>query len=149
LLASSDGTFGGSEIKEFTVPAAEDDRPNPTDSPGGATPSPVEVPTPRPMTAQTPSPVEAPTLSPVRQPTDGPISAPTPRPVTTPSPVESNFCTDTDQEFFVNDSVGEQNCIWLGENQFYFSYLCKFVDVAAACKVTCDACQYFEPRSAL
>jgi hypothetical protein len=42
--------------------------------------------------------------------------------------------------------VGNRDCTWLGNNLTLFGYLCKFLEVASACKVTCNACSYFEPR---
>lgn len=125
LLVSSDGRFGAIEIQQFIVPSADSNGPLPTDAP---------------VPAPTPPPVPDATSAPVPSPTPPPVLAPTPSsPIVTPS-----FCTDTDQVFMVNDSVGSRNCSWLGDNQLYFKYLCKFVDVAAACKVTCNACQYFQ-----
>jgi hypothetical protein len=75
-----------------------------------------------------------------------PIAAPSPTPpVPSPIPVDpgtsptSTTCADTDDTFSVDDTVARRYCTWLG-------YLCKVVDVVAACKVTCSACQYFQPR---
>ena len=80
--------------------------------------------------------------SPVASPT-APVPQPSPPdPDTLPDP---NNCADTDDTFSVDDTVGSRDCAWLVINQLLFGYLCKFVDVAAACKVTCGACQYFEP----
>lgn len=50
-------------------------------------------------------------------------------------------CSDSDdEEFHVDDKVGNRTCEWLSLNLDRFDYLCEFVDVAAVCPQTCDAC---------
>mmetsp|Transcript_30452 Transcript_30452/g.50265 ORF Transcript_30452/g.50265 Transcript_30452/m.50265 type:complete len:516 (+) Transcript_30452:176-1723(+) len=132
LLASGNGRFGASETQQFSVPdTSGSNNPLPTGAP-------VPAPTPAPVPDATSAPVPAPTSSPV----PGITLAPTPSPVPAPVP---DVCKDTNQVFMVDDSVGSRDCTWLGDNQARYKYLCRFVDVAAACKVTCNACQYFQP----
>ena len=74
-----------------------------------------------------PSPTQAPKISSV---------APTP-----------NACADSnDNTLIIDEIIGRKDCVWLSENPL-FGYLCKFIDVAASCKKTCDACHYFYPAT--
>ena len=66
-------------------------------------------------------------------------------PVDDGAPVPRSNCADTKATFLVDDEVGQQDCGWLSNNSALYGYLCRFLDVAAACKQTCDACDYFEP----
>jgi hypothetical protein len=107
------------------------------------------MPTPVPVAA----PVEPPTLVSV-----APASVSTLKPThaapapTRTSPISSlvptpNACADSDDDtIFIDELIGRKDCVWLGENPL-FGYLCNFIDVAAACKKTCDACDYFYPAS--
>lgn len=45
-------------------------------------------------------------------------------------------------EFIVNNEVGSQDCQWLSSNLSDYPWLCRFVDVAVACPVTCDICSH-------
>ena len=91
-------------------------------------------------------------------PNTGPIASPTSQtpyptrpmptitaPVDSSPPVTRNNCADTKDTFLVNDEIGQKDCVWLSENSPLFGYLCQFLDVAVACKETCEACQYFDP----
>jgi len=100
---------------------------------GGETKT-LVVPAPTPQIPSPTPPAPSPTL---------PVPQPNPPDPDTLPPL--NKCADTDDTFSVDDTVGSRDCTWLGNNQLRFGYLCKFIDVAAACKVTCDACQYFQP----
>jgi hypothetical protein len=53
-------------------------------------------------------------------------------------------CEDTEETFVVSDAVGTRDCDWLSVNLERFGWLCQFVDVAAACPSTCDACHLFD-----
>lgn len=61
-----------------------------------------------------------------------------------PPTSSSSGCSDSSEEFLVDDDVGNKGCVWLQTNAANFGYLCKFFDVAVACKQTCDVCRYFE-----
>lgn len=56
-------------------------------------------------------------------------------------------CADTGDTFTVVDIDQTKDCTWLAENQSKFGFLCQFVDVAAACKETCNVCQVFYPST--
>jgi hypothetical protein len=63
-----------------------------------------------------------------------------------PSPSNAgtkNECQDESGTFLVDSEVGEANCTWLDVNHDRYNYLCQFLDVAATCPNTCDACGYF------
>ena len=79
-------------------------------------------------TPDTPAPVPA---------TPAPVPA-TPAPTPTPVPQ----CTDSSETFFVDVANQNQSCSFLMA-QPRFNYLCKFVEVAAKCKVTCGVCDLF------
>ena len=53
-------------------------------------------------------------------------------------------CVDSNNLFIIDEVIGRKDCSWLGENPM-FAYLCEFIDVAASCKKTCNACDYFYP----
>jgi hypothetical protein len=59
----------------------------------------------------------------------------------TPPPAQG--CQDLTDTFTVDSLVGDQDCAWLGVNLGRYNYLCQFLDVAATCQATCEACQYF------
>jgi hypothetical protein len=40
-----------------------------------------------------------------------------------------------------------EDCTWLARNLDSFDYLCRFLDVALACPVTCDTCSLLPPTS--
>lgn len=40
-----------------------------------------------------------------------------------------------------------ERCTWLGRNLNSFDYLCRFLDVAFACPVTCDTCSLLPPTN--
>jgi len=94
-----------------------------------------------PETPQTPSPV------PVQNPNPPPSLFPTSEaPVPTiPIPVPS-MCMDgtTNTNIFVDDGVGEQDCMWLQNNKGQYPWLCNYRDVALECPVTCEACGFLE-----
>mmetsp|Transcript_20523 Transcript_20523/g.31088 ORF Transcript_20523/g.31088 Transcript_20523/m.31088 type:complete len:82 (-) Transcript_20523:139-384(-) len=48
------------------------------------------------------------------------------------------------EEFLVDRVAGNRGCSWLAVNMDNYGYLCAFLDVAAKCKDTCNACSYFE-----
>ncbi|KAI2508046.1 peptidase [Fragilaria crotonensis] len=101
-----------------------------------STPSPVFI------TAPNTGPIESPT-SPTPYPTR-PMPT-TSAPVDAGSPVTRSDCADTKDTFLVDDEMGQKDCVWLSENSQLFGYLCRFLDVAVACKQTCEACQFFDP----
>jgi hypothetical protein len=41
-----------------------------------------------------------------------------------------------------------EDCTWLARNLNSFDYLCRFLDVALACPVTCDTCSLLPPANA-
>jgi hypothetical protein len=57
----------------------------------------------------------------------------------------SRACTDSDdeQQFHVDDKVGDKGCEWLSVNMDRFDYMCEFVDVASICPKTCSSCELF------
>jgi secreted trypsin-like serine protease len=59
----------------------------------------------------------------------------------------AEICVDTAGTFTVDDIHQQKDCAWLAENKSKFGYLCQFVDVAAACKKTCNVCDFFYPSS--
>jgi hypothetical protein len=66
-------------------------------------------------------------------------------PVTTdpPGPPTARCRDQNETAFLVEDSgVGDANCAWLGVNCVRYNYLCQFLDVAATCRQTCDACEF-------
>lgn len=69
--------------------------------------------------------------------TDPPVNDP---PVQDPP---SGVCGDKEGAFLVDSEVGNADCAWLSVNLLRYRYLCQFLDVAATCPDTCDACQYF------
>jgi hypothetical protein len=59
-------------------------------------------------------------------------------------PPPAQGCQDlTGGNFTVDSLVGDQDCAWLGVNLGRYHYLCQFLDVAATCRATCEACHYF------
>ncbi|KAI2508846.1 hypothetical protein MHU86_5580 [Fragilaria crotonensis] len=73
--------------------------------------------------------------------------APTPTPTTSSVAPTSNACADSnDDTLFIDELIGRKDCVWLSENPL-FGYLCKFIDVAASCKKTCNTCDYFYPAT--
>ncbi len=68
---------------------------------------------------------------------------PSSSPVAAPSPTSSKECADSGDTFSVDFLLEKKDCTWLAENQSMIGYLCRYLDVAAVCKKTCDACQYF------
>jgi len=59
-------------------------------------------------------------------------------------PSVSSCQDDQSGSFLVDSEVGNSDCAWLGTNLDRYGYLCQFLDVAAICPGTCDACDYFE-----
>jgi hypothetical protein len=53
-------------------------------------------------------------------------------------------CQDQSGTFLVDSEVKDAGCEWLGVNLGRYSYLCQFLDVAATCPDTCDACEFFK-----
>jgi hypothetical protein len=51
--------------------------------------------------------------------------------------------SDEDQQFHVDDKVGNKGCEWLSMNMDRFDYMCEFVDVASICPETCNSCELF------
>ena len=133
LVFSNDGSFGGVSENPFRFETAENDPEPVTPAPVPATPAPVPG-TPAPVPG-TPAPVPG-TPAPVPA-TPAPVPA-TPAPTPTPVPQ----CTDSSETFFVDVTNSDQPCSFLTE-QPRFNFLCKFLDVAAKCKVTCDVCELF------
>lgn len=125
MLASSDGQFGSISATQFIVPAADDSAPTSTT-------------TSAPVVSLTPAPVLPPTSAPITPPTESPVASPVDSPATQ--------CEDGNGTFLVDDVAGRRNCNWLEQNLVNFGYLCKFVTIAASCKETCSACDYFQPR---
>ena len=74
---------------------------------------------------------------------DGPSATEPPTDAPTPPP-NNNGCEDGSAMFQVDSEVGDANCAFLSVNYEQYHYLCQFLDVAAACPKTCDACEYFE-----
>ena len=113
---------------------------------------PVSAPTAPFFSRSTPSPTlkTAPVTALIESPTS-PTPYPTRQmptttvPADTGAPVTRSNCADTKASFLVDDEVGEQDCSWLGNNSALYGYLCQFLDIAAVCKQTCDACRYFDP----
>jgi hypothetical protein len=68
---------------------------------------------------------------------------PSSTPVDTGASPAFKECGDTTDTFPIDDILGNKDCAWLAENRVAFGYLCELIDVAAACKVTCNTCQYF------
>jgi hypothetical protein len=58
----------------------------------------------------------------------------------------SSSCEDSTEEFFVDEDMGSRDCAWLNLNQDSYSYLCRFVDVAVECPVTCNICDRLKQR---
>jgi len=80
--------------------------------------------------------------------TAAPVSVPPPPlPVPPPPPGGDSgdgvSCLDTDTLFPIDSVQGDQGCAFLQENPSY-QYLCDFLDVAVACKATCNVCFMFE-----
>jgi hypothetical protein len=61
----------------------------------------------------------------------------------TAPPLPPQGCQDLTGTITVDSIVGDQDCAWLGVNLGRYNYLCQFLDVAATCRATCEACQYF------
>jgi hypothetical protein len=81
----------------------------------------------------------APTATKTKEPTASPTVAPTIGFITnTPTPVEE--CVDGSGDITVSDMTIE-DCAWLARNLGSFGFLCRFLDVALECPVTCDACR--------
>jgi hypothetical protein len=59
-------------------------------------------------------------------------------------PPAGGGCVDQDGSFLIDSVVGDADCDWLGVNLIRYNYLCQFLDVAANCRATCEACEYFE-----
>jgi trypsin len=57
----------------------------------------------------------------------------------------SSACIDSDdeQQFHVDDKVGNKGCEWLSMNMDRFDYMCEFVDVASICPKTRSSCELF------
>jgi hypothetical protein len=113
----------------------------PVPRPTVPTSSTAPVPPPTVPTSSTP-PISSPTApsAPVL-----PLTSPPSPTAPIPAPTSSTECTDSDGTFAVDDFLQNQDCTWLADNQSLFGYLCRFLDVAVACKKTCNACQYFYP----
>lgn len=59
--------------------------------------------------------------------------------------VVGDECEDeVGRTFLVDSEVGDADCEWLALNMERYGYLCHFLDIAATCPNTCDACMYFE-----
>jgi len=71
--------------------------------------------------------------------TPSPVSPSTPL-QTAPGNIPSlRECTNSEETFMTDELNGYQGCGWLEDTQ-EFSYLCRFVDVALKCPVTCNVC---------
>lgn len=124
LLASGNGDYGNGETKQLEIP---------------------DLTTPEAPSPPTPSPTFGPTGMPTTLP---PIPAPTPQNTNTPEPEETppldDVCQDSSTATFnVNRELRNKNCAWLANNLELFEYLCKFLDVGAKCRDTCNSCRYF------
>merc|ERR1712232_665193 len=126
VFLAGGGNYRSGETKQLEIRA-------PSTSPTAPTPI-----------SPTPSPTFNPTPSPTFNPTPSPIFNPTPMP-TLPIPGPANpSCQDSSTATFnVNNDLRNKDCAWLANNLEYFQYLCKFLDVGAKCKDTCNACDYF------
>jgi hypothetical protein len=58
---------------------------------------------------------------------------------------DSTACIDSakEQQFHVDEKVGNKGCEWLSMNIKRFDYMCEFVDVASICPKTCNSCHLF------
>jgi len=123
-VASGNGNFGESEIKNFCIGDGPSPVQSPTKAPSEApTKAPVEAPTKAPSEAPTKAPVKAPTKAPVEAPTKAPVEAPTKAPVEAPTP-SSGACSGNDEVRFQlklrTDDYGEETYWYLtetGDNQ--------------------------------
>jgi hypothetical protein len=61
-----------------------------------------------------------------------------------PGPPTAGCQDENDKDFLVDSEVGDADCAWLRVNLVRYNYLCQFLDVAATCRQTCEACEYFE-----
>jgi len=50
-------------------------------------------------------------------------------------------CVDGSGTIIV-ENVGDKSCDWLSQNQARFGFLCERIQVATACPVTCNACDF-------
>jgi subtilisin family serine protease len=95
-------------------------------------------PTPRPSTPPTASPTNPPTKAPNRETSNG-------EPDDTSS--QTSLCVDSPTGTISINAGRTEDCTWLARNLNSFDYLCRFLDVALACPVTCDTCSLFPPAS--
>jgi hypothetical protein len=72
------------------------------------------------------------------------FTVPSPPETEPPGPSTAGCQDQEDATFLVDSEVGDADCAWLGDNLVRYNYLCQFLDVAATCRQTCDACEYFE-----
>jgi len=114
--------------------------------------APTNAPTRGPTNAPARSPTNAPARSPTNAPTRGPTNAPDVGPTNPPNNNSPQECSDSASDSFPVDIIGvDQDCSWLSANvgiNGRFNFLCKLLEVAAACPYTCNECEIFsEPET--
>jgi hypothetical protein len=83
-----------------------------------------------------------PTASPTNPPTNQDISNGEPGDAGS----QTSLCVDSPGTISINAGRTE-NCTWLARNLNSFGYLCRFLDVALVCPVTCDTCSLLTPTN--
>jgi hypothetical protein len=65
---------------------------------------------------------------------------------------EETDCSDTNDEFDVNDDLVDKNCTWLAENNlstFGKEDLCEYPYIASKCPKTCRMCDILDEETGL